>query len=293
VHQNARTLDNEQPLVRRLDLSNCSCLRHELRHTTKPHFQHSTWDPHPYITNMDVVKPLISILSGLLWTSTFASFGLHPTSSKWDHQTTMTVEAIRAIFCDPRKSISKLQKGTTKDRVVKGKIWAPRVSVPKPTEQTFTDVIFQAIDDMGDGMENYTRPDAAGFEAEWVGSRANASDGEQAPPSTEREKYGLMMGEKTRTSSSTVLYLHGGEYYLCGLDAHRETARKLVKACDGRVLLIEYRLAPQTAFPGQLIDALNAYLYLLYPPAGSFMIRWLQRIQSLPATVLVAIWRLH
>jgi acetyl esterase/lipase len=34
--------------------------------------------------------------------------------------------------------------------------------------------------------------------------------------------------------------------------------------------LIEYRLAPQTAFPGQLIDALNAYLYLLYPPEGSF-----------------------
>jgi acetyl esterase/lipase len=123
---------------------------------------------------------------------------------------------------------------------------------------------------MDDGMSDHIRPDAASFEAEWVGFRANASDEEQAPPITEREKYELMMGEKTRTSSSTVLYFHGGGYYLCGLDTHRETASKLAKACDGRVLLIEYRLAPHTAFPGQLIDALNAYLYLLYPPEGSF-----------------------
>lgn len=91
-----------------------------------------------------------------------------------------------------------------------------------------------------------------------------------APSIPEREKYELMMAEKTRTSSSTVLYFHGGKYYMCGLGTHRGIASKLAKAPNGRVLSVEYRLAPQTAFPGQLIDALNAYLFLLYPSEGSY-----------------------
>lgn len=79
-----------------------------------------------------------------------------------------------------------------------------------------------------------------------------------------------MMGEKMRTSSTTVLYFHGGQYYMGASRTHRQTASSLAKACGGRTLSIEYRLAPQTAFPGQLVDALNAYLYLMYPPEGSF-----------------------
>jgi len=37
----------------------------------------------------------------------------------------------------------------------------------------------------------------------------------------------------------------------------------------GRVLSINYRLAPRYPFPSQVIDLLLAYLYLLYPPPGS------------------------
>lgn len=218
---------------------------------------------------MDALRALLPKLPGLLKTSTLATFGLHPTSSKWDHRTTTTVEAIRIVIFDPKKSISKLQKGSAKERAVKGKIWAARTTIPKPIEETITDVIFQAIEDMGDGTEKYTRPAVVGFEAEWIGFRADATDEEGAPDITDREKYELLMGEETRTSSTTVLYLHGGGYYMCGLSTHREHASKVAKACGGRALLIEYRLAPQTAFPGQLIDALNAYLYLLYPPEGS------------------------
>lgn len=218
---------------------------------------------------MDSLRAILPILPGLLKTSTLATFGLHPTSSKWDHRTTITVEAIRVMVLDPKRSISKLQKGSTKDRPAKGQIWAARTNIPKPTKETITDVIFQAIEDMGDGTEKYIKPDIVGLEAEWIGFRANATDEEEAPKISDKEKYELLMAEKTRTSSTTVLYLHGGGYFMCGPGTHRKTASKVAKACGGRALLIGYRLAPQTAFPGQLIDALNAYLYLLYPPEGA------------------------
>ncbi|KAI4717769.1 hypothetical protein E4T48_06029 [Aureobasidium sp. EXF-10727] len=218
---------------------------------------------------MGTIKTLLPILPSLLKTSTLGTLGLHPTSSKWDHQTLITVEAIRKIFFEPGKSIAKLQKGTTKDRPVSGGIWVAKTTIPQTVEQTIANVIFDAIRDLGDGKEEFIEPDVARVNAEWIGYRADATDKEELPHITEAEKYKFMMREKTRTSKCTILYLHGGGYYMCGTATHRATAGKLAKACNGRVLLIEYRLAPQTAFPGQLIDALNAYLYLLYPPKGS------------------------
>lgn len=210
------------------------------------------------------------LLPGLVRNSTLATFGLHPTSSRWDHSTTMTVKVLRALFFDPTKSIDKVQNGTAKSRPVKGKLWLASTTVPKPGQHTITNAIFQAIEALGDGTQRYTRPDAVPFQAQWIGHRPDATDAEEAPEIPEEEKYKLMMGEKIRTSSVTVLYFHGGQYYMGAWRAHRQAASKLANACGGRVLLIEYRLAPQTAFPGQLIDALNAYLYLMYPPKGSF-----------------------
>lgn len=167
--------------------------------------------------------------------------------------------------------IGKVQRSTLKDPGVKGPVWAARTEVPKPpSDQTITEVVFEAIGQMGDGKEEYTRPDVASLPAEWVGFRAGAGAEEKAPQVTEQEKFEKLMGEETRKSRTTVLYLHGGAYYMCGFGTHRLNASKVAKACGGRALLIEYRLAPQAAFPAQLIDALNAYLYLLYPPEGSF-----------------------
>lgn len=66
-----------------------------------------------------------------------------------------------------------------------------------------------------------------------------------------------------------MFYPSGGAYYLCGFGTHRVNISKVAKACNGRALAVEYRLAPQAAFPSQLLDALNSYLYLLYPPPGA------------------------
>jgi acetyl esterase/lipase len=66
-----------------------------------------------------------------------------------------------------------------------------------------------------------------------------------------------------------LLTLHGGSYVRGNPAMERPATFKLAKICGARVLAVGYRLAPQHAFPAALIDALVAYLYLLFPPAGA------------------------
>jgi monoterpene epsilon-lactone hydrolase len=60
-----------------------------------------------------------------------------------------------------------------------------------------------------------------------------------------------------------ILYLHGGGYCICSLDTHRGLAARLSLACQARLLIINYRLAPENPFPAALEDALSAYKWLL------------------------------
>lgn len=55
-----------------------------------------------------------------------------------------------------------------------------------------------------------------------------------------------------------------------GPATRRATAAKLAELTGGRCLIMQHRLAPQNPFPAALIDALTAYLCLLYPPPGSY-----------------------
>ena len=52
--------------------------------------------------------------------------------------------------------------------------------------------------------------------------------------------------------------------------SHRIPTSRLAQLTGGRCLSVRYRLSPKYAFPCALLDALMAYLYLLYPPPGSF-----------------------
>lgn len=51
--------------------------------------------------------------------------------------------------------------------------------------------------------------------------------------------------------------------------APRQITHELSRDSGGRCLAVRYRLSPQNPFPTALIEGLAAYLYLLYPPAGS------------------------
>jgi epsilon-lactone hydrolase len=60
-----------------------------------------------------------------------------------------------------------------------------------------------------------------------------------------------------------ILYLHGGAYVICSPSTHRGLAGNISHASQARLLLIDYRLAPEHPFPAALDDALAAYQWLL------------------------------
>ncbi|GAA5863756.1 hypothetical protein JCM3774_001148 [Rhodotorula dairenensis] len=58
------------------------------------------------------------------------------------------------------------------------------------------------------------------------------------------------------------LYLHGGAYYMFSAETHRYLTISVSRYCEARVFAVNYRLAPETKFPGQLHDAVSAYMRL-------------------------------
>ncbi len=64
-------------------------------------------------------------------------------------------------------------------------------------------------------------------------------------------------------ATKTILYLHGGGFYSGSPATHRELAARLSRASGVRVLLPDYRLAPENPFPAANEDCLAAYEWLL------------------------------
>lgn len=79
--------------------------------------------------------------------------------------------------------------------------------------------------------------DAGGVPAEWI-----AADG----ASDER----------------VLCYLHGGGYCIGSANTHRNLAAHLSRTSGARVLNVDYRLAPEHAFPAAVEDATAAYRWL-------------------------------
>lgn len=65
------------------------------------------------------------------------------------------------------------------------------------------------------------------------------------------------------STKPVLIYLHGGGYIFGGLDSHRDIAWRLAEAGDVRVLLVDYRLAPENPFPAALEDSIECYKWLL------------------------------
>ncbi len=60
-----------------------------------------------------------------------------------------------------------------------------------------------------------------------------------------------------------VLYLHGGGYAIGSLNTHRRLAYDISATSAAKVLLIDYRLAPEHPFPAAIDDAASAWRWLL------------------------------
>ena len=88
------------------------------------------------------------------------------------------------------------------------------------------------------GETKCTPVNAGGVSAEWVAAAGAADD-------------------------RVVLYVHGGGYVMGSIATHRELAARLSKASGARVLVLDYRLAPEHPFPAPVEDATAAYRWLL------------------------------
>jgi acetyl esterase len=59
----------------------------------------------------------------------------------------------------------------------------------------------------------------------------------------------------------TIVFLHGGGFVIGDLDTHDDHARLLCRDVDAVVFSVDYRLAPETPFPGGFQDCLAATLW--------------------------------
>jgi monoterpene epsilon-lactone hydrolase len=60
-----------------------------------------------------------------------------------------------------------------------------------------------------------------------------------------------------------ICYIHGGGYVIGSINTHRELASRLSRAASARVLVLDYRLAPENPFPAAVDDSTAAYRWLL------------------------------
>ncbi|GAA5956141.1 hypothetical protein JCM3765_005464 [Sporobolomyces pararoseus] len=68
--------------------------------------------------------------------------------------------------------------------------------------------------------------------------------------------------DNNNKQGKVLLYFHGGAYCYMSPKTHRPLCLKLSKTLNCPVFSVDYRLSPETKFPGNLHDAVSSYLYL-------------------------------
>ncbi|KAH8099809.1 Alpha/Beta hydrolase protein [Cristinia sonorae] len=140
--------------------------------------------------------------------------------------------------------------------------------VPVPSDAMVTPVTFRV-------RKRHLRGILAEFDAAEDGSRELSGEwivGRRTWQRLQHEwkasKKAKMKGCELKTHGSkrkerVVLYLHGGAYYLFSPATHRLITIPLAKALDARLFAVDYRLAPETRFPGPLHDAVSTYFRMI------------------------------
>ena len=234
------------------------------------------------VSLITILRFLVPQLPFIAKTTIWHTLSLSPTSTKWDLKTALLInlsrKAFRIMFAYP---ISKQQAITLTDPGIKGKLWVSKITLPVPEEEEddIRKVLLSAVDGLmmmkqggeeeEEEEEKYSAPGLVPVEAEWTGYRSNADINEPRPDDlSEAEHYSRLMSEVS--SDVTILYLHGGAFYLCDPCTHRVLCSNLARLTRGRCLSVRYRLAPQHPFPCALLDVFLAYVSLLAPAPGSF-----------------------
>ncbi|HVN91647.1 MAG TPA: alpha/beta hydrolase [Candidatus Binataceae bacterium] len=107
------------------------------------------------------------------------------------------------------------------------------VSTPQAMRSIFEELAVKPADDI-----KTEKVSAGGVDAEWVCAPNAAAD-------------------------RVVLYLHGGGYVIGSVNTHRDLMARISRASGATVLGLNYRLAPEHAFPAAVDDAVAGYKWLL------------------------------
>ena len=84
---------------------------------------------------------------------------------------------------------------------------------------------------------------------------------------------GELVSRRGEDAPRAILYLHGGGYTLGSPNTHKSLSTHLAVAARCKVLVPDYRLAPEHPYPAALEDAVSAYRALLERfPAGQLAI---------------------
>ncbi|KAI8085254.1 alpha/beta hydrolase fold-domain-containing protein [Thamnidium elegans] len=101
------------------------------------------------------------------------------------------------------------------------------------------------------------------IDAEWMSAISTWERIYGGPSSVNLMKKAPLMLEAPPSCEKIVLYFHGGAYCAMSAQTHRILTHKISKATKRRILAVNYRLAPETRFPGALLDAVQSFLYLI------------------------------
>ncbi|KAE8223032.1 hypothetical protein CF319_g3874 [Tilletia indica] len=88
------------------------------------------------------------------------------------------------------------------------------------------------------------------------------TNGTANPSSSEFKRSDSVRGQPPRRER-IIYYIHGGAYFVMSAATHRPLTISLSKYAECRVFAINYRLAPDTKFPGALHDCVSAWFRLV------------------------------
>ncbi|KAF9584170.1 hypothetical protein BGW38_007341 [Lunasporangiospora selenospora] len=202
----------------------------------------------------------------LIVSTTLVHYALGPPKKSWPYKLSITIALLRSFLAQinhvPIKDSQAMSRRVTdEDAPVNAGAVSFMSSVPgqyRDKAAAHLHMLFerQGIDDtkLGWDWRNDPRLTSEPLEGEWTWVRG--------------------VDEKELSKKKTVLYLHGGGYFLASIRTHRWATWGMANLADAKALVgyfaaIDYRLAPDSPFPAALQDALAAYLYLLHPPAES------------------------
>jgi acetyl esterase/lipase len=73
----------------------------------------------------------------------------------------------------------------------------------------------------------------------------------------------LWINTPESVKEQVVLYLHGGGYCQGSITTHKGLGYRISRASKSRILLVDYRLAPENPYPAALEDSVTAYKWLI------------------------------